>query len=87
MIEYDHINDEPTTYAEALNSPLREKWVEAIDSELTSLIENETWTPAELPKDKYTIKTKWVFKIKRDSKNKPERFKARLVAKGYDQEK
>jgi hypothetical protein len=40
-----------------------------------------------LPEDKNTIKTKWVFKIKRDSKNKPERFKARLVAKGYDQEK
>ena len=31
------------------------------------------------------IKSKWIFKIKRNNENKPERFKARLVAKGYDQ--
>ena len=39
-----------------------------------------------LPQGKKTIKTRWLFKIKRNSNNEPERFKARLVAKGYNQE-
>jgi hypothetical protein len=39
-----------------------------------------------LPKGKKTIKTKWLFKIKRDNKNEIERFKARYVAKGYCQQ-
>ena len=86
LIEYNQVDNEPSTYAEALNGPLRDKWLEAIESELKSLEENKTWTPVELPEGKHTIKTKWIFKIKRDSKNNPERFKARLVAKGYDQE-
>jgi hypothetical protein len=87
FIEYNQIDNEPATYAEALNGPLSEKWFEAIESELQSLEENETWTITELPEGKNTIKTKWIFKIKRDNKNNPERFKARLVAKGYGQEK
>ena len=40
-----------------------------------------------MPLGRNIIKTKWIFKIKRNSKNEPERYKARLVAKGYDQEK
>ena len=51
-----------------------------------SLKENNTWTLSELPEVKKAIKTRWVFKIKHDSNNQPERFKARLVAKGYNQE-
>ena len=54
--------------------------------EFLSLKENNTWTLSELPEVKKAIKTRWVFKIKHDSNNQPERFKARLVAKGYNQE-
>ena len=85
-VESVEFKNEPKTYEEALKCSFREKWKEAIQSELDSLNENETWSIAKLPKDKKTIKTKWLFKIKMDSKNNPERFKARLVAKGYDQE-
>ena len=74
-------------HTEALNSPFHVKWKEAIQSELNSLKENDTWSETKLPDGKSTIKTKWIFKIKRDCRNNPERFKARLVAKGYDQEK
>jgi hypothetical protein len=69
-----------------LNSKFRDKWKQAIKSEFESLNENKTWSICELPKGKKTIKTRWIFKIKLDANNKPERFKARLVAKGYNQE-
>ena len=81
----DQTLDEPNTYNEALNSEFREDWLKAIQSELNSLEENKTWTITNLPKDKKTIKTKWIFKIKHNDKNEIARFKARLVAKGYDQ--
>ncbi len=38
------------------------------------------------PNDKSIIKTRWIFKIKRNADNIPEKYKARLVAKGYCQE-
>jgi hypothetical protein len=78
--------EQPTKYKQAINGPSREAWVKAINEKLTSLKENDTWIAVNLPSDKNVIKTKWVFKIKRDNNNKPERYKARLVAKGYDQE-
>ena len=79
--------NEPQTYSEAINSKFKKQWIEAINSEITSIEENKTWSIATLPKDKKPIKTKWIFKIKRNSNNEIERFKARLVAKGYTQQK
>ena len=73
---------ESLTFIVALNDKYQDK---VIDSELQSLLENETWEIKILPEKKQKIKTKWVFKIKTDGNNKPERFKARLVAKGYNQ--
>jgi len=83
----ENIEDEPITFEEALNSQLKDKWKHAINSELNSLRENDTWSEATLPFDKNAIKTRWLFKIKRDSNNNPIRLKALLVAKGYEQEK
>ena len=54
---------------------------------MDSLKENKTWSETKRKNTIQTIRTKWVFKIKRDSENNPVRFRARLVAKGYDQEK
>ena len=47
--------------------------------------ENNVWIVSNLPEGKKTIKTKWIFKIKKNSNNEPERFKARLGAKGFSQ--
>jgi Reverse transcriptase (RNA-dependent DNA polymerase) len=38
-----------------------------------------------LPSSSKKVGCKWIFKIKRDSKDKIERYKARLVAKGFTQ--
>ena len=47
----DTIDDEPMTFEEAVNSKSKEKWKEAIKSELDSLHENNTWTIGNLPPD------------------------------------
>ena len=76
---------DPQTLKQALQSSNREEWKNAIQSELDSIKENEVWSVVERPNDKTVIGSKWLFKIKRNSRNEPEKFKARLVAKGYDQ--
>jgi sensor histidine kinase regulating citrate/malate metabolism len=35
---------EPTTYDEAMKSPQCAQWVKAMQDEMDSLVENETWT-------------------------------------------
>lgn len=76
---------EPQTVREAIVSNDREKWEMAMKEEISAHEENGTWTLTELPKDRKAIKTKWVFKIKNDGGDGPNRYKARLVAKGYAQ--
>lgn len=76
---------DPVTIGEALARPDGDLWQKAIDEELMSLKENQTWTLVDLPADKKPIQCKWVFKIKKDSDGKVTKYKARLVAKGFTQ--
>lgn len=78
---------EPKTYKEAMNSSEREKWLQAIDSEINSLKDNKTWELVELPKGRKAIPCKWIFKIKTNADGTIEKYKARLVIKGYSQKK
>jgi len=71
---------EPKTYEEAIQY---ECWVEAMNTEIFSLVKNGTWTLVELPPKIKPIGSKWVFKVKYHSDGTIERYKARLVAKGY----
>ena len=75
-------NVEPETYREAVQSGEGAKWKEAMEEELQSLRENCTFTEMELPKGKKPLKSKWVYKVKRNSDGTL-RNKARLVAKGF----
>lgn len=61
------------------------EWKKAMEAEIGSLLDNNTWTLTELPKGKKTVKAKWIFKTKRDGDGNVVRHKARLVAKGYTQ--
>jgi hypothetical protein len=75
----------PSTIAEALSGPQSTFWKQAIQDELDSIKQNQTWTLVDLPKNKRPIKCKWVFKITQDVDGKP-KYKAWLVAKGYSQQ-
>jgi len=81
-----HIQSEPKSLEEALQSEHAKQWKAAADSEYESLIRNETWKLVEPPVDREVIGCKWVFKVKYDNDGKIDRFKGRLVAKGYAQQ-
>jgi hypothetical protein len=75
---------EPKTWKEAVECDMRRMWRISMQDEYDSLMENKTWSLADLPKGKKTIGCRWVYKIKH-SHGKVSRFKSRLVAKGYTQ--
>ena len=54
----------PTTYAEAIKRQNNREWKEAIEEELTSLRDNNTWMITSLPEGQTTVRCKWVFKEK-----------------------
>jgi hypothetical protein len=56
-----------------------------MEEEMMSIVKNNTWEIADLPKDHKAIGLKWVFKVKRNSAGEVVKRKARLVAKGYSQ--
>ena len=83
----NHIQDEePKSFKEAVESGDRDQWLAAMEEQLKSLYENQTWTLVENPKYKKIVGSKWVFKRKEGilGVGKP-RYKARLVAKGFTQ--
>lgn len=70
---------------EALSWTDKDKWRMAMQNEINSLKSNQTWDLVDLPAERKPIKTKWVFKLKKDLNGGIIRYKARLVAKGYSQ--
>lgn len=57
----------PTTFEEAMNTPEKENWLEAINSELESLRENNTYSKCSVdivPEGKKVVGTRWVFDLK-----------------------
>ena len=79
------LNDIPETYEKAMISDESEEWKKAMDSEIASLEENNTWKVEQLPPGRKEIKGKWVFTTKCDENGKIEKYKARYVAKGCSQ--
>ena len=79
----DHVT--PTTYAEAMASPDRDKWIEAMQSEINDHQARNTITPTVVPVGTKVIKTKFIFKIKEHADGTIDKYKARLVAQGFKQ--
>nr|GEU35355.1 hypothetical protein [Tanacetum cinerariifolium] len=59
--------------------------VEAMQDELLQFKLLNVWTLVDLPKDKWAIGTKWVFRNKKDKRGLVIKNKARLVAQGHTQ--
>ena len=77
------------TLREALSGPHAKQWLEAMQDELKSLLQNETRRSVQRSSvnSLYKVfKGKWVFKIKRGPKGEILRYKARWVVKGYEQQ-
>ncbi|GKC28636.1 putative ribonuclease H-like domain-containing protein [Tanacetum coccineum] len=55
-------------------------WVEAMQEELLQFRLQKVWRLVDLPKGKYDIGTKWVYRNKKDERGIIVRNKARLVA-------
>ncbi|PNX93258.1 histone deacetylase, partial [Trifolium pratense] len=71
---------EPTTVKSALSNP---RWLQAMQSELKALTDNNTWSLVPLPPHKRAIGCKWVFRVKENPDGTINKYKARLVAKGF----
>jgi hypothetical protein len=80
-----HMEDDPTTYEQAMRSDQSEKWLEAMRDEIKSMNSNKVWDLVDIPEGAKKVGCKWVYKTKYDSQGNIERFKARLVAKGFTQ--
>lgn len=76
---------EPSTVTEAMNDSKASHWKKAMDEEMESHRQNNTWSLVALPNGRKAIKAKWVFKTKEDNDGNIIRYKARLVAKGCSQ--
>lgn len=79
------LSTEPQTVREATNDKAAIEWKAAMQEEIRSHNENQTWTLCKLPAKRKTIRSKWIFKLKTNDKNEPLRYKARLVAMGCGQ--
>ena len=77
--------DEPTSYKEAMEGPESEKWLEAMESEMKSMYDNQVWNLEDLPEGRKAVENKWIFKKKTDADGNVTVYKARLVAKGFRQ--
>nr|GEX95390.1 retrovirus-related Pol polyprotein from transposon TNT 1-94 [Tanacetum cinerariifolium] len=75
---------EPDNVAEALRDA---DWVSAMQEELDQITRLKVWRLVPRPEGKYVIKTKWIFKNKKDESSLVIRNKARLIAVGYSQQK
>nr|GFB28504.1 Gag-Pol polyprotein [Tanacetum cinerariifolium] len=74
---------EPANVAEALRDA---GWVSAMQDELDQFTRLKVWRLVPRPEGKTIIKTKWIFKNKKDESSLVIRNKARLVAVGYYQQ-
>ena len=84
---YLTVMNEPECYQEAVNSEDRLQWIKAMNSEMDSLANNQTWELADLPADAKAIPCKWVYRLKTNPDGSIDKYKARLVAKGFNQRK
>ncbi|GJZ98979.1 retrotransposon protein, putative, ty1-copia subclass [Tanacetum coccineum] len=76
---------EPTSYKAAILDFESNKWIDAMNAEIQSIMDNMLWILIDLPPGCKTVGSKWIFKKKTDMDGIVHTYKARLVAKGYTQ--
>nr|GFB42002.1 DNA-directed RNA polymerase subunit beta' [Tanacetum cinerariifolium] len=79
------VENEPTSYREAVTSSEGHQWKEAIKSEIDSILETHTWELVDLPPGCKPLGYKWIFKKNMKADGTVDKYKARLVIKGFRQ--
>nr|GEX51187.1 putative retrotransposon Ty1-copia subclass protein [Tanacetum cinerariifolium] len=77
--------NKPPNYKVALSDIEFDKWLEAMNTKMIFMKDNQVWVLVDLPPNGQTIGSKWLFKKKTDMDGNVHTFKARLVEKGYTQ--
>ncbi|GJU90346.1 retrotransposon protein, putative, ty1-copia subclass [Tanacetum coccineum] len=77
--------NEPTSYKAAMLDLESNKWIDAMNAEIQSMMDNMVWVLVDLPPGCKTVGSRWFFKKKTDMDGIVHVYKARLVAKGYTQ--
>ncbi|GJW66046.1 retrotransposon protein, putative, ty1-copia subclass [Tanacetum coccineum] len=77
--------NEPTSYKAAMLDLESNMWIDAMNAEIQSMMDNMVWVLVDLPPGCKTVRSKWIFKKKTDMDGIVHTYKARLVAKGYTQ--
>lgn len=80
-----YVDNLPNTIAELQKRDDWPEWKVAVEEELKSLADNETWHLVDLPKGRKPVGCKWVFCLKTNPDGSIRKRKARLVAKGFTQ--
>lgn len=73
---------EPSNFVEAKED---QRWIAAMQEEISMIQKNHTWELVDRPSDKNVIGVKWVFRTKLNPDGSVNKHKARLVVKGYAQ--
>nr|GEY74327.1 hypothetical protein [Tanacetum cinerariifolium] len=77
--------NEPTSYKVKMLDSESNKWLDAMNAEMQSMIDNKVWVLDDLPFNCKNVGSKWIFKKKTDMDGIVHTYKARLVVKGYTQ--
>ncbi|GKB12172.1 retrotransposon protein, putative, ty1-copia subclass, partial [Tanacetum coccineum] len=76
---------EPANYKAAMLDLESNKWIDAMNVEIQSMMDNMVWVLVDLPSGCKTFGSKWIFEKKTDMNGIVHTYKARFVAKGYTQ--
>ncbi|GJV04621.1 retrotransposon protein, putative, ty1-copia subclass [Tanacetum coccineum] len=74
--------NEPTSYKAAMLDSESNKWIDAMNAEIQSMMDNMVWVLVDLSPNCKTVGSKWIFKKKTNMDGIVHVYKARLVAKG-----
>jgi hypothetical protein len=73
-----HLPLEPLTFRQAAAKP---KWCDAMSSEYSALMNNQTWTFCPQPSNHNVMRNKWVSKVEEKPGGSVDRYKVQLGAK------
>lgn len=73
---------EPASFEKAKKD---QRWMVAMQEELSMIEKNQTWKLVQKPHDRNVIGVKWIFRTKLNPDGSVNKHKARLVVKGYAQ--